>query len=201
MASNPSPWITNPGNLPTTFRVGGSGFTAFHWAGQVIGWAQSVGHTSPRPVADPVPIQPLDQQYPMQIITPQAVGPGTLQLQMFELYNTKVWDQIMNVTDTQIQSDAVGTNGRRQIYSNLAEIFQRLSAINTPISCYKIIYPPNTGIRGGPKTRKYADKYYGVAVVDVRDDEIIQIGTMEVVKNMTLMYTYSQRIAETTSNF
>lgn len=198
-----SPYISNPGNLPTTFRVGGSGFTAFHWGGQVIGWAQQVGHQSPQPVAQPVAIQPLDQQYPMQIIVPGAVGPGTLQLQMFEIYNTKIWDQIMLVTDTVLQKDAPGKAGAQpgSIYNNLAEVFQRLSAINQPISCYKIIYPPNTGIRGGPTTKKYADKFYGCMIVDLRDDEIIQIGTMEVVKNLTIQYTFMQRISETTSNF
>jgi len=72
-------------NLPKLFRTGGSGFTAFQWQGHVIGFAQSVSHQSPQPVAAPVAIQPLDQQYPLQIITPAAVGPGTLQVQLFEM--------------------------------------------------------------------------------------------------------------------
>lgn len=96
------PAITTPSitNTPKTFRVGGSGFTAFWWMGQVIGFAQAVANQSPQPVAAPVAIQPLDQQYPLQILVPAAVGPGTLQVQLFEMYNAKVWDEIMAITDS-----------------------------------------------------------------------------------------------------
>lgn len=200
-----TPGNSNLNNLPQTFRVGGSGFTAFHWNGYVIGFAQSIGVTSPRPVADPVAIQPLDQQYPMQIIVPAAITAGTLQLQMFEMYNTKVWDQIMAITDTVVDPGGRGVPATKNAagypqYDDLSQVFLRLSALQTPIQCTKIVYPPNAGVRGGPTTRKYADQYYGCVITDIRDDEVIQIGTMEIIKNLTVMFTYSRRIAETTSN-
>jgi len=182
--------------LPRQFRVGGSGFTTFQWMGHVIGFAQAVGHTSPQPVAPPSPIQPLDQQYPMQILVPAAVGPGTLQVQMFETYNAKVWDQLMKITDNDALS---GTAGAKLRYNDLSEIFLRLSALNKPVNCAKVVYPPSTGVRGGPAVRHYADMYHDCMLTDIRDDEMIQIGTMEVIKNMTIMYTYSTRQFDTSA--
>lgn len=183
-------------NQPNTFRVGGSGFTAFWWAGTVIGFAQAVGHQSPQPVAAPVAIQPLDQQYPMDILVPAAIGPGTLQLQMFEMYNKAVWDDIMRITDN---TAGVGSAGALDRYNDLADVFLRLSALNKPVNASKIVYPPNAGVRGGPKLRHYAELYHNVKIVDIRNDENIQIGTMEVVKSMTIMYTRMTRQQETIS--
>lgn len=188
--SNPN----NLDNLPKTFRVGGSGFTAFHWMGHVIGFAQQVAHQSPQPVAAPVPIQPMDQQHPMQILVPAAVGPGTLQVQLFEMYNSKVWDHLMRITDDKSFSNDFGTAGIRSQYNDLSEIFLRLSALSKPINCTKIVYPPNVGVRGGTsKIRAYADTYHNCMITDLRDDETIEIGTMEVIKNLTIMYTYATR--------
>src|SRR3954468_16149925 len=106
------------------FRVGGSGFTVFQWEGKPIGFAQGVSHTSPQPVAAPVAIQPMDQRYPMQIITPAAVGPGTLQLQLYERYNSKVWDQILAVVDNKHRGGADRRANSK--YADLVEVFIRL---------------------------------------------------------------------------
>lgn len=200
-STSPSNNPNNQTNQPSTFRVGGSGFTAFQWLGQVIGFAQSVAHQSPQPVAAPSAIQPLDQQYPMQILVPAAIGAGTLQVQLFELYNQAVWDNIMYITDT----SSIGQNspgglptGGGSLYNDLSQVFLRLSALNSPVSAYKIIYPPNTGVRGGGTAnasggKYYAELYHGCMITDIRNDETIQIGTMEVIKNMTVMYTYMTR--------
>jgi hypothetical protein len=187
-------------NKAQPFRVGGSGFTSFWWNGQAIGFAQMVSHQAPQPVAAPVAIQPLDQQYPMSIITPAAIGAGTLQVQLFEMYGTKVWDQIMYITDNSNSaqgSGSFGSAGEKPQYNDLAEIFLRLAALNVGVTASKIVYPPNTGVRGGPKVRHYADLYHNIVITDVRDDEQIEIGTMEVLKNMTLMYTHMTRQKET----
>lgn len=183
-------------NQPRNFRVGGSGFTSFWWMGQPIAFAQAVANQSPQPVAAPVAIQPLDQEYPMQILVPAAIGPGTLQVQLFELYGSKVWDTIMTITDS---TSGVGTAGQLPQYNDLAQVFLRLSALGTPINASKIVYPPNAGIRGGPKVRHFAELYHNCMITDIRDDENIQIGTMEVVKNMTIQYTQMTRESETLS--
>jgi len=175
---------------PALFRVGGSGFTVFHWQGQPIGFAQAVSHQSPQPVAAPVAIQPMDQRYPLQIITPAAIGPGTLALQMYETYNSKVWDSIMRIID-QTNTTGVQTNRLPQ-YNDLAEVFIRLSNIGKGINCTKIIYPPNK-VQGGKKSQFYADTYHNCTITDIRDDEDIDIGRMEIIKNLTIQYTYSTR--------
>lgn len=193
----PSNNPNNISNTPKTFRVGGSGFTAFHWLGNVIGFAQSVGHQSPQPVAAPSAIQPLDQARPMQILVPAAIGPGTLQLQMFELYNSAVWDDIMTITDT---SKSVNNIGVKSIYNDLADIFLRLSAIGKGITASKIVYPPNAGVRGGPKVRHYAEQFHNCMITDIRNDETIQIGTMEVIKSMTIQYTHMTRVFDSTQS-
>jgi len=193
----PSNNPNNISNTPKTFRQGGQGFTAFHWLGSVIGFAQSVGHQSPQPVAAPSAIQPLDQAHPMQILVPPAVGPGTLQVQLFELYNSAVWDDIMRITDN---SKSVNQIGAKAIYNDLADIFLRLSAIGKGITASKIVYPPNAGVRGGPKVRHYAEQYHNCMITDIRNDETIQIGTMEVIKSMTIQYTYMKRVFDSQSN-
>jgi hypothetical protein len=194
--SIPSQNPYNITNTPGTFRVGGSGFTTFLWSGSVIGFAQTVSHQSPQPVAAPSAIQPMDQQYPMQIMVPAAIGAGTLQVQLFELYNQAVWDNIMSITDL---TTGVGTAGKQSVYNDLSEVFLRLSALNKPITATKIIYPPNAGVRGGQTTKFYAEQYLGCMITDIRNDETIQIGTMEVIKNMTIMYTQMVRQSATSS--
>lgn len=175
---------------PALFRVGGSGFTVFHWQGKAIGFAQAVSHTSPQPVAAPVAIQPMDHQYPAAIITPAAIGAGTLQVQLYETYNSKVWDRIMEVVD-QTHKDGIQTN-RLPLYNDLAEVFIRLANIGKGINCTKVIYPPNK-VQGGRKSQFYADTYHNCCITDIRDDEQIDIGSMEIIKNMTIQYTHSSR--------
>lgn len=194
--SLPSNNPNNNTNLPNTFRVGGSGFTAFHWNGSVIGFAQAVGHQSPQPVAQPVAIQPLDAARPLQVLVPAAIGPGTLQLQMFEMYNSAVWDRIIAILDN---NSNLTTNGipKSGVYNDLVDVFLRMSAIGKGITASKIVYPPNAGVRGGPKLRHYAEQFHNCTITDIRDDENIQIGTMEVVKSMTIMYTKMTRVFDT----
>lgn len=184
-------------NGPRQFRVGGSGFSAFLWHGQPIAFAQMTAHQSPQPVAAPVAIQPLDQRYPLEIITPAAVGPGTLQVQLYETYNNKVWDDIMRVTDVKFAS-SLSTN-RQDYYNDLAEVFIRLANIGKGIQCMKVVYPPDRVQIGAP-TRYYADIYHNCKITDIRDDEQIDIGTMEIIKNMTVQYTHSSRLHSRSGN-
>lgn len=195
-SSLPSNNPNNITNTPSVFRVGGSGFTTFSWNNSIIGFAQAIAHQAPQPVAQPVAIQPLDQQYPLQILVPAAIGPGTLQLQMFEMYGQETWDQMLAIIDN---SNGVGTAGQKAQYNDLSEVFLRLSALNKPITATKIIYPPNVGVRGGPAVKYYAEQYHNCMITDIRNDENIQIGTMEVIKSMTIMYTYMRRVTQTAS--
>lgn len=174
------------------FRVGGSGFTVFSWEGKPVGFAQAIAHQSPQPVAAPVAIQPMDQRYPLQIITPAALGPGTIQLQMYEMYNRKVWDRIMEVVDAKHP----GGNNRLSTYNDLVEVFVRLANIGRGINCQKIIYAPN---ESGNTNRYSAETYHNIAITDIRDDEDIDIGRMQIVKSMTIQYTHMTRSKSRTS--
>src|ERR1035437_8818293 len=87
--------------LPQNFvRRGGSGFTIFTFGGQPITFCQQVAHTSPRPVGQGASaIQPMDEPYPVEIITPAAAGMGQLVLNLFELFGSggaasKAWDRL-----------------------------------------------------------------------------------------------------------
>jgi hypothetical protein len=75
-------------------RVAGSGFTVFTWQGQPIAFAQQISHTSPQGVANPSAIQPMDEPYPVQVVTPAASGMGTLVLRLYELYGQQVWERL-----------------------------------------------------------------------------------------------------------
>src|SRR3954464_292066 len=90
-------------------RVGGSGFTVFTWQSQPIGFARQIGHTSPAPVGPgPVAIHPIDEPYPIQVITPAAAGMGTLTLELYELYGGKVWDRLGAKVNTNSNTRVVG---------------------------------------------------------------------------------------------
>lgn len=191
---------------PSVPRVGGSGFTVFHWQGQAITWAQTIGHQSPQPVAPPEVIQPMDQRYPQAIITPAAIGPGTLQLALYEKYNEKVWDAIMGRLDA---IDGQGANVTGDVYNDLAEVFMRVANVDPAngIECVKMVYPATnamgSGVGGGAYTGRdngYADVYRGCVITDIRDDEQIDIGTMSVTKSITIQYRYGFRVHDQRSH-
>jgi len=176
-------------------RVGGSGFTVFHWQGQPLAFAQTLSHQSPQPVAAPVAIQPLDAQRPLNIITPAAIGPGTLQVALYELYNEKVWDRIMQIVDLKLQ----GSVNQRPFYNDLADVFTRLATIDPRggIVCSRVVYPPTMY---GSTARKYADNYHGCKITDIRDDENIEIGTMDIAKVLTIQYTHTTQVHDNSAS-
>lgn len=167
------------------FRVGGSSFTAFQWEGKIIGFAQGVSHNSPQPVAQWEAIQPMDKRYPVQIITPAALGAGTLRIRLFERYNSKIWDQMMNITTAAHGITGVPAGG----FNDLVQVFITLAALNKPITCVKVINPP--ALQGESDANKaiYGDVFHNCAITDIRDDEEIDITSMSIVKNLTITYT------------
>lgn len=177
----------NPGAKQV--RIGGSAFTAFHVQGKVIGFCQTVSATSPQPVAPPQPIQPMDQRYPIEIAVPAAIGAGQIVLELYELYNEKVWDQFMRILDAG-NANGVNTN-RLPLYNDLVEVLIRMANLGNSITCTRIVYPPNK-VQAN-KTQFYADTFHGCKIVDIRDDENVDIGTMAIVKNLTINYTFMRR--------
>lgn len=173
-------------NTPKNARIGGAGFTIFQWEGQTIGTAQAIGHTSPQPVAQAVSIHPMDRRRPLQVATTAAIGPGILQLQMYEFYGERVWDRIMQIVD----SNHAGGNSLNK-YNDLAEIFLRLASLDSPVTLYKIIEPP--AVVQSSKTQFDADVFHNCVITDIRDDESVDVARMEIIKAMTVQYTHKTR--------
>jgi hypothetical protein len=161
-------------NANDRVRVGGSGFTVFHWNNTLVAWAQEVSHTSPEPVATPVAIQPMDARRPVQVITPQAAGMGTITLTLIELYGAQVWEHLATL---------VGA-------TDIVEIFERISASADPIHMTKIIEPP---VLGGNRIPAYGEVYHNCVITNVANGEKIDIKTMEVHKIITVAYTRMTR--------
>lgn len=156
-------------------RVGGSGFTAFFWRSQPIGFCRQIAHTAPTPVGPgPTPIHPLDEPYPIEIITPAAQNIGTLTLELYELYNHKVWDALALIAGS----------------IDLVNIFITVAEQADPITVVKVIQPPTIrGINPVP----YSERFHNCVITNVEDGETIEIGTMEVTKRLTIAYTHMTR--------
>ena len=170
----------NISNSVRRFRVGGSGFTVFQWRNKPIAFARQISHTSPPPVGPgAVPIQPLDATHPLEIITPAAVSMGQLTVELYELYGRRAWDEL---------KDLAGSN-------DLAQIFQRVANTPEAISMTKHVYPPR-----GANVEPYFEQYQNCVITNVIDGETIEVGTMEVLKQVTIGYTKVKRSDETKSD-
>jgi len=163
------------------FRVGGSGFTAFYWNGKAIAFAQRVTVRQPQAITNPVPIQPLDARYPLQIITPGAITEGYLDIELLELYNSKVWDAMM----------AVATEGAARA-NDLADVFFAMAAHNQPINAVKMIIPPQN-LQGDTTLEPYGEIYNNCVITNITDGEDIDVRKMEIVKGITIAYTHATR--------
>lgn len=167
-------------SIPGRVRVGGSGFTIFTFRHQPIAFAKQLAHTSPTPVGPgPTPIHPLDSPYPVEIITPAAQNIGTLTLQLYELYNAKVWDQLTGLSGS----------------VDLVNIFIKMAALGEDVQVVKVIRPPALGGNGDPGTTQgaYSERYHRCVITNVEDGETIEVGTMELSKRITIAYTYMTR--------
>jgi hypothetical protein len=189
--------------LRNRVRVGGSGFTLFTFGGQPIAFAQQVSHTSPTPVGPgPVAIHPMDEPYPVQVITPAASGMGSLTLNLYELYNSKVWDRLGarlgfedGAAGGALGNNNGGTFGDSVLAGavDLVDVFIRI-AEQPPgtVNVVKYIRPPVLG--GNPNLAKpYSEEYHGCVITNILDGEAVEVGTMEVIKQVTVAYTHMTR--------
>jgi hypothetical protein len=176
------------------FRVGGSKFTAFHWDGHLIAHCNQVAHTTPTPVAEAVPIQPIGARRPLEIITANAIGMGTLVLEIVELYGHAVWEELFSLADAILES--TGTDGTRQNdhtrnennHTDLADMFNAVASTPTQINVTKYVYPP-----AGSKQAPYHESYFNCVISNFQDGETITIGSMQIYKQITINYTHYKR--------
>lgn len=161
-------------------RVGGSGFTVFAWQNKPILFARQISHQSPTPVGPgTVPIHPMDTPYPVELITPMAATMGQITLELYELYGSNVWEQLKGLG---------GNNGKGPV--DIVGIFKAVANMADPIRIFKYIRPPS--IRGKRMT-PYTEEYHNCVVSQVMDGETIEVGTMEVLKQMVINYTHITR--------
>jgi len=150
-------------------RVGGSGYTVMSWQGQQLAWLQTLNDTAPTAVAPAQAIQPIDEKHPVEIITAQAVGAGTLQLTFFELWNGPVWAQLPGFE---------GTN-------TLLDVLERQLTLGE-ITCRKIIKNPN----GTYRTRVY----HNCVITDFDESETVNIGSLSLPKSIRVQYTHTSPV-------
>lgn len=197
--------------LPKNFvRRGGSGFTIFTFAGQPISFCQQVQHTSPRPVGQGASaIQPMDEPYPVEIITPAAAGMGQITLNLFELFGSggkasKAWDRLGVGANASGQAPfgTVGQGDTSQFLNlsgsgvftgavDIVDIFIRQAQADPgKMQVVQIVRPP-----GNPNGQQlpYYIQYVGCVITDVQDGETLDVGTLEVLKQITVAYRYSLR--------
>jgi hypothetical protein len=154
-------------------RVGGSGFTYFKYRSAVVAFAQALTIQSPAPVADAVAVQPLNYRRPAEIVTPRAIGPGTLTVTGYEVWNASVWHQLAGL------GKAI----------DLADVFQVMwNSGNNDLVAHVVVDPP---IGKGTKGKKYLRNYHGIKITNIDDSEQIDITTMLLQKTVTFMYTHT----------
>ena len=168
-------------------RVGGSGFTVFHWnpgggeSDKVIGFAREVRVAGVQPVAPPSVIQPLNMAQPAEIVTPGAHTNGTLTLVLTDLYNQAVWQRLAGLTGAQ----------------DVVDIMRIIASRGQGVKITKWVKPPsglaNEGFDPTPGNG-YAETFFDCVIARVGDDEIINIATMEVEKEVEVWYTYSKKL-------
>jgi hypothetical protein len=175
-------------------RIAGSGFTVFTWENKPVLFARQISHTSPTPVAPTREIHPLDEPYPVELITAQAAGMGQLTLELFELYGAQVWERLASYLGgdpagtASLNRDSVIGKGDGPV--DIVGIFNAVSNSPNPIRIIKYIKPPQ--IRG--KTMKpYTEEYHNCVISQVEDGEQIEVGKLEIVKNVIVNYTYMTR--------
>lgn len=190
--------------LRNRVRVGGSGFTLFTFGGQPIAFAQQVQHTSPTPVGPgPVAVHPMDEPYPVQVITPAASGMGSLTLNLYELYNSKVWDRLgsrLGYEDGAAANNSPFPGGSNNLTFgdsilagavDLVDVFIRIAEQPAgTVNVVKYIRPP---MLGGTQGNPYSEEYHGCVITNIIDGESIEVGTMEVIKQVTVAYTHMTR--------
>lgn len=205
--------MASPTNT-SRIRVGGQGFTIFAYGGQALAFCQQVSHTSPSFVGQGASaIQPMDEPYPVEIIVPIAAGMGTLVLNLFDLFGdqggSKVWDRLGATLGNNsgpgspfgtLQDQGAGNvstalsigqgpfAGANDIV-DIAIIQAQKNPANLNITKY--VRPLPTYQQQTPTP--YFDAYQGCVITDVVDGEQIEVGTLEVLKQITVNYTYVQR--------
>jgi len=166
----------------TTFRIGGA-YTRLAWTSpgsktpSTLAYVDIIRETAPRYVAAPQAIQPLDQEYPIEIAFPGALEAGSLEVTFREQWNVEVWEAFYSTYQNAAGQDTP--------ISDLLGIFkaQLQAGPSSGITLTKIIVDPTTGL----PVRQI--NYKNPVIVNVMIDETVNIGQMTFPKSVQFMYT------------
>ena len=112
---------------------------------------------------------------PAEIVTPGAHTNGVLTRVLTDLYNQAVWQRLVSLTNAQ----------------DIVDIMRIIASRGQGVKITKWVNPPvGSGNQGAP----YAETFFDCVVSEVRDNEAINIASMEVNKEMDVWYTYSRKI-------
>lgn len=173
------------------FRVGGSGYTVLHWKGSPLLYCRTLTETPPRLVGGgTADIQGIDDYAPREIVFARAAGSGSMTLEVFEKWEREVWEHLSDDWRG-VGIDNIGAadddNDRDKPRDTIVDLMKK-SARDGSVSCFKIIKPPGRN----RKRRKVV--YHGAVITDFSmADPPITVGTMEVIKTITVSYTHSTR--------
>jgi hypothetical protein len=163
----------------------------------------------------------MDEPYPAAIITPVAAGPGQMVLNLIELFGTngkvsKVWDRlgvtIPGATNNNPFATQASTNSsiylnpgnpESGIFKNAADIVdiyvQQAKFKPEETNIIKYVRPLPTGT--ATKVEPYFEVYHECLITNVVDNEQVEIGSMEVVKQVSLMYRFVTRTGGANEGF
>lgn len=153
------------------FRIVGSGFTLFRYAGSPIKFCTAIQDQAPRPVGNgPQPVQPLDARHPIEIAFPRAATHGVLTLQIIEEWDREFWTRLPGYNQRNI--------------NDIVDVFDRSADIGG-VTCVKIIK--------GPRGIRRAVQYHGAQIVDIDMSEQVTIDALTVGRTVTMWYTHTTR--------
>ena len=147
----------------TRSRIVGSGNTVLLVNGQRIAFMTSVADTPPTAVGQSQVIQGIDDKYPVEIVTANAVGVGSLTLSLVELWDENVWERILGFAGA----------------ATLRDVYER-NLQNDDITGQKIIKMPNGDRRG--------KVYHGCKIISVSEGETITNEAMTTKPTITMNY-------------
>lgn len=166
--------MTSTGGINTQVRNVGSNYTTFQWDGKPIAYLESFTDSGVTPYSESGQgyefITPLGQTHPTDVVTSRVLNGGTITCTIRELWGKEVWEHLSGLAGTQ----------------DIVALFAALAKRGTPVTCTKIITPPN-----GKST--YGKHYYNCVVVSVMDGETVTIGALSVPKNVVIAYTHAAR--------
>lgn len=184
-------------------RTGG-GFTLYRWnfgaakggsansttqtqKPEALLFAHQVTDQSPAPVGPgTVAIHPMDATHPDHLITPGAISMGTLTLEFYELIDQPFWATLAGLEKS----------------TDLADIFNALAGQDLMITKH-IMIPGSRNVTAtrdageapGQLTQARQVEYHGCVVSNLLDGETVEVGTMEILKQVVINYTHITRDA------